>query len=116
MSKLLKNNINYLDLTPERKLEFIVEESDVVSILFPRFTNKFLVNLISSRMKNPIVKVKLDELGSAVWLEIDGIKKVDQIINILENRLGERIEPAQERVLKFLSSLFNKKIISFKEL
>lgn len=109
-------NVNFLELTPIRNYEFVTEDDGRVSVLIPRFTNRFLVNLISVRMKNPNVKVILDEFGSGVWLETDGVKKVNQICKKMDEKFGEKINPAIERVTKYYSQLYNYKIISFKEL
>jgi len=110
------SKVNYLELTPVRNYDFVTEEDGRVSVLIPRFTNKFLVNLISVRMKNPDVKVVLDEFGSGVWIETDGTKSVNQICKLMDTKFGERIHPPVERVTKYFSQLYNYKIISFKEL
>jgi hypothetical protein len=114
-NKELKN-VNYLELTPVRNYKFVTEEDGRVSVLIPRFTNKILVNLIGSRMKNPDVKVILDEFGSGVWLEVDGTRNVSSICELMSAKFGERIHPAVERVTKYFSQLYNYQIISFKEL
>lgn len=114
-NKELKN-VNYLELTPVRNYKFVTEEDGRVSVLIPRFTNKILVSLIASRMKNPDVKVVLDEFGSGVWLEVDGTKNVNRICELMSAKFGERIQPAVERVTKYFSQLYNYQIISFKEL
>ena len=114
MIKKKRLDINYLELTPERVLKFSGDNENIV-LLLPKFNNKFLKSLIpSSKPKH--ISVKLDELGSQVWNTIDGEKKVQKIISELSEKLGDKIHPAEERIIKFLSQLFANKFIQFKEL
>jgi hypothetical protein len=62
------------------------------------------------------VKTKFDEFGSQVWLEIDGKKKVQDISISLRQKFGERIEPVEERLTRFLTQLYNYKFVSFNEI
>jgi hypothetical protein len=109
-------NVNYLELTPTCLYEHVLEGNGNVSVLIPRFTNKILVRILSPRLKSPFVKAKFDEFGSHVWLEIDGNKKVSDISAALRQKFGERIEPVEERLTKFLTQLYNYKFVSFNEI
>jgi hypothetical protein len=109
------SNINYLELTPGRLFEHVIEENGKVSVLIPRFTNFLLVKTLAPMLKSPFVKTKFDEFGSQVWLEIDGKKKVVDISSSLREKFGEKIEPVEERLTKFLTQLYNYKFVSFNE-
>jgi hypothetical protein len=109
-------DINYLELTPNRLFEHVVEENGKVSVLIPRFTNKILVKTVTPMLKSPFVKAKFDEFGSQVWLEIDGKQKVLDISKRLREKFGEKIEPVGERLTKFLTQLYSYKFVSFNEL
>jgi transcriptional regulator of heat shock response len=110
------SDINYLQLTPDRLFDHVIEENGKVSVLIPRFTNKILIKTLSPMLKSPFVKTKFDEFGSQVWLEIDGKKKVLDISTNLKQKFGERIEPVEERLTKFLTQLYNYKFVSFNEI
>lgn len=110
------SEVNYLELTPIRIYNHIVEEENRVSVLVPRFTNKILVKYLVPRLKSPDIKVKLDKFGSAAWLKADGNKNVEDICDELLNEFGEEINPVVERVTKFYSQLYQYQFISFKEL
>jgi hypothetical protein len=110
-----KSNINLLELTPVINKNFEVTEEGLVVVVFPKFKNRFLKKLIPKN-KPQDFKVSLDKLGSAVWFEIDGEKKVSDIIEKLEKQIGEEISPAEERISKFLTQLYSHKFISFVEL
>lgn len=97
--------VNLWELTPVRKFDHEKTENELVTILIPKFTNKFLVQHLMPRLKYPFIKIKLDEIGSAVWLEIDGKKKVGEIAEILQEKFGEKIQPVEERLSKFFTQL-----------
>jgi len=105
--------VNLWELIPIRKFEFEKSENELVTILIPKFTNKFLVQYLMPRLKYPFIKIKLDEIGSAVWNEIDGKKKVGEIADILEKKFGEKIQPIEERLSKFFTQLKLHQFIDF---
>jgi len=115
--KTLQQNreLNLWELIPIRKFEFEKSENELVTILIPKFKNKFLVQHLMPRLKYPYIKIKLDEIGSAVWLEIDGKKSVGEIAENLEARFGEKIQPIEERLSKFLTQLKMHQFIDFKK-
>lgn len=106
---------NYLELTPVRLVQSN-EEGDVVILLEPKFKKAWLKKLVSPLKKSEFIKVKLDEFGSNTWKLIDGKKKVHEIAIELKNIFGEKIEPAELRLTKFLSSLMNNDYITFLEI
>jgi hypothetical protein len=113
--KILKNQ-NALDLTPIRKYSEETDESGLVSIIIPKFKNKFVREHILPKLKSPEVKVKLDELGSASWLLFDGKNTVSIIAQKLVEKFGDRIQPVEERILKYTTNLYLNGFITFKEI
>ncbi len=112
--KILKST-SLLDLTPFRKIDHKLEEDGMATLLYPKFKNKKVSKYMLGN-KTPYIHMKLDEIGTASWLLIDGKKKVSQIANELSEKLGDKIHPVHDRLGKFLSQLYNNKYISFKEL
>lgn len=113
--KILKG-ANYLELTPLRLHKEEVSEENLVTVLIPKFQNRFAVRFIVPKLKSQVFKLKLDELGSAVWLSLDGKKTVDQIAKQLLIKFGDKIEPVNERVTKFLTGLYEQRLITFQEI
>lgn len=113
--KILKG-ANYLELTPLRLNEEEISEENLVTILIPKFQNKFAARFIIPKLKSPVIKLKLDELGSAVWLLIDGKRTVDKIAQLLLEKFGNKIEPINERLTKFLTGLYEQRFITFQEI
>ncbi len=121
LEKILKKNkinssINYLELTPKRLYDHHVEESGKISVLVPKFKNKFLVNFLMPRLKFPYIKANLDDFGSLTWVEMDGRKKVHEISQSLTNKFGEKVQPVNERLTKFLTQLYQYNFITFNEI
>jgi hypothetical protein len=113
-SKKKREVYNLLELTPVRINEH--EESDgLIRILIPKFKNKFFISLIP-KSKSKHIRIKLDEIGTATWLMIDGNKKVKEIVAELRGTFAEKIEPAEDRVSKFIGGLNLHNFIYFKEL
>jgi hypothetical protein len=114
--KKINSTVNYLELTPKRNYDHEVESSGNISVLVPKFQNKFLVNYLVPRLKSPFIKAKLDEFGSLTWFEMDGTKKVNEISQSLTNKFGEKVQPVDERLTKFLTQLYQYNFITFKEI
>lgn len=75
-----------------------------------------MVENVLPRLKHPYMKINLDEFGTEVWLRMDGVRSIGEIADILTTKFGERIQPVEERLTKFLSQLYSHKFISFKQL
>lgn len=111
-----KDVINYLDLTPVRLHNHNIKDDGLIDVLVPRFSDRILGHFLQPKLKKrPYIKANLDELGTATWLQIDGLNKVGEIIDKLNLELGEKISPAQQRITLFLSYLHRNGFINFKE-
>jgi hypothetical protein len=113
--KILKNT-NTLDLTPVRIHSDEKSEQGLVTIIVPKFKNEIAKKYIVPRLKSDVFKFNLDELGSAVWMNIDGEKDVQQIIRNVSSQFGDELEQSEERIIKFIFQLYEQKLISFKEI
>jgi hypothetical protein len=112
--RILKK-LNYLEATPVRKCDFKTDENGIVILIIPKFKNeKFNQWFLNSRKRH--FSISLDELGSVVWQQIDGHCKVYDICNKAVEILGDKIQPVEERITKFLTKLYDSRFISFKEL
>lgn len=112
--KIKVREVNLLDLVAERAAGHEVEEeTGLVTILAPRFRNRLMKRLFEPRVKNPHLKIKLDEIGSAVWLLIDGERNVKEIAAIVRERFQEKIEPCFDRLNLFFQQLEGGKFICY---
>lgn len=113
--KILKKT-NTLDLTPVKLYSDKLDSDGLVTVFVPKFKNEFAQKFIAPKMKSADFKINFDKLGSAVWSNMDGNKKVQEIIQTVSAEIGDEIQPAVERVSKFIFQLYEQKLISFKEL
>jgi len=114
--KKIDTTINYLELTPVRNYDHVIEDSGLISVLVPKFDIKWLDKIMSNIIKSRFFKAKLDEFGTETWLEMDGNKSVHLISEHLAQKFGEKINPVDERLTKFLSELYKYNFITFKEI
>ena len=94
-------------------------EDSRIDILLPRFKRRFWREFSRNSKKGEYIHVHLDEIGSAIWLLIDGQKKVMKICNELTEMKAEKLQPSEEtekRVTGFLSILYRERYISFREI
>ena len=108
-----QSEINLLDLIPERMIEYEIDEENMVVLKAPRFKSRLLKKWLQPRLKNPYLKVKLDEIGSSVWLLCDGRRNVKEIAGILREKFQEKIEPCYDRLGKFFQQLERARFICY---
>jgi hypothetical protein len=116
--KILKN-INYLDLTPVRLMEYQLTDDGRIDILLPRFRSGFLSKVSKNSKKGEHIYIHLDKIGSLIWISIDGIRNVHSICNEMNEKYPLVIHPKEEtekRVTEFLSRLYQERYISFREI
>ena len=110
--KILKQT-SLLDLVPLRLHKHILEDDGKLILLVPKFRNEKLSNFIIRQGKSKHFRIHLDEFGSATWLEMDGKKNVREICDILLEKFGERIQPVEKRISKYLTTLYDQRYITF---
>ena len=113
--KILKN-ANTLELTPIKMYSDEKNEEDLITVIVPKFKNKYAVKFLSPKLKSDHFKIKLDKFGSAVWEDINGKTKVEMIIKNVKNKFGDDLPNEEERITKFIFQLYTQGFISFKEL
>ncbi len=64
--KKKEQEVNLLDLTPVRLLQFETADDGLVTLLKPRFTNRFLVKYVQPQFSRPNFRVTLDRFGSVM--------------------------------------------------
>ncbi|KAB2908363.1 MAG: PqqD family protein [Ignavibacteriales bacterium] len=113
--------IDALELTPVKMQRHITRDGNLITVLIPRFNWQPMHNLMVKNGRDPDFHLDLDEIGTEVWNTIDGEKKVSEIGKILKEKFKdndtiiERVSNDQSLV-KFISMMFNNKLITFKEL
>lgn len=106
----MNNNENVLNIVFKVNPDLLIEkdEQGIVTIcekqdyLIQRFFRKLHVRIPQYK------KITLDEMGSFVFLQIDGVRSVGEIGKNLEDAFGEKASPVYERLLQYLNYI-NKK-------
>lgn len=105
---------NFLDKIPQHKdgLIWSVDENSAVTL---EVENKGIANKIMQvLLKKPKVSfIHLDEMGSFIWLRIDGVKNVFEIGKEVKEYFGEKAEPLYERLAEYFGILDNYRFIVF---
>jgi hypothetical protein len=105
---------NLLELIPIRCVGYELREDGTVSLLIPRFKNKFLLNFLP-KTKSPFVKINLDQYGTGFWQTLDDKRNVEEIGSILKEKFGDAIEPVFERLNIFIFQLRRQGFIELKD-
>lgn len=100
-------------------MEFVTREDGKVDIVMPRFRHHFWKRALQPHWKKEVIPIHLDEIGSAIWLLINGTRNVSELCDHLQADHREKLHPPEEtviRVTKFLSLLYQQRYITFKEI
>ena len=94
-----------MDAVPVKTAEAASQEGSPVVLLMPRYPTIAgrLVGKLFRRSKH--IRVKLDDLGTAVWQLIDGKRSVRHIGEEIEKTFGEEAQPLYPRLGEFLGIL-----------
>lgn len=97
--------MNLWELTPLRNAKWETTEEGKVVVLVPKFKNAFLSKWIVPHLAKPYFRIKLDDIGSAIWQQCDGATPISTIAESLKNKFGNAVDPVEERINKFLNHL-----------
>ena len=109
-----KQSKNYLDYVPIKnpEIQYHTDEKGIVTVeiewkgFYHRIAQKFF-------HRPRVSDVKMDELGSFVWLAIDDSKDVHQLSLELEAKFPKMEKPLS-RLIKFLEILHDNHLIYWK--
>ncbi len=110
------NEVNLLELIPEKLVDDEIDDDGIVTLLVPRYKNRIMKGLLDRSPSRRFVKIHLDEIGSGTWACIDGKKNVREIGEIVREKFGEAIEPCYDRLGMFMTKLEYEKYIRYANL
>ena len=99
---------NLLEMCPILRTGIRIEkkpdDDQLITLVVPR-TN-WLERLFIRLLKQPSERrIHLDALGSFVLQQCDGIRRVHEIGQLLEDHFGEQAKPTLPRLVKFLQTI-----------
>ena len=112
---MTEQTINWLDLVPVVKETIGTKFNDegLAFIVIPRFNKAWMAKVFLPKNKKNEINLHLDANGTAVWKEIDGTKRIRDIIESLAE-IGEGQEQFDNRVVLFIQNLYRNGFISMK--
>ncbi len=98
-----KNKSNLLDIVPCRNSHVLTErEGDGIVLAFPRFKRAWMQRFLVPKGLSPLIHVRLEAHGTAVWETIDGCSTVREIIE----RLAIHFEGAADYATRVATYLY----------
>lgn len=86
-------------------IEYKINEDKIVTI-FEKQDHRIQNFFRKLRFRIPMYKqITLDEYCSAVFMQIDGQKTIQEVGQNLDKKFGERVYPLYERLLVFLNHI-----------
>lgn len=105
---MAKKKENYLDYIPKHNSlhEWSEDKNGKVTV---KVLNRGFYNRVAQFFfKRPkYSNIELDEFGSYVWKQIDGVRNVHEIGKLVKQHFGDKAEPLYERLVKFITILRN---------
>jgi len=83
-----------------------------VTVLVPRFRNRFLVHWLMPLLARPDITVRLDDEGSFVWDRCDGGTTVLAIAEQLQRKTGGDADALVDRVGRFVQKLAHTNLVT----
>jgi hypothetical protein len=80
-------------------------------LLRPRLGSNRLGLWLARWLNDPHYRIRLDELGAFVWKACDGEASLASIAVALQERFGAEVEPADERLARFVRQMLRAKLL-----
>ena len=100
--------VNLLTLIPKHRRDFEVDEQGIVTVMMPRFESAWALKYLVPKRRSPYVRTRLDESGSFVWKQIDGIVNVAEIAERMKTDIDEQMDAVHARLGLFIKILFRR--------
>lgn len=100
---------------PVRNCDFEKTENGLIVVLFKKIKSSFIDKIFFKKLINKPHKIDLDEIGSFIYENCDGKINTETLIEKVREHFGVKVEPAEERVVKFIDQLNKNKLITLYE-
>jgi len=108
---------NLLDLVPlqsgKHKVEIDGEGKVTIFV-----ENKGPFNFVAQKLfKKPrFSQIHLEDFGSFIWQQIDGVRTVKEIADLMHQEFGEKADPLYPRISMYMKTLLSYEFIEMKNL
>ena len=80
-------------------------------VLRPKLGESRAGRWLASRLGDPYYRIRLDDVGAFIWKACDGETPLAAIRDRMREAFGARVEPADERLGRFVQSLVRSRMI-----
>ena len=103
-------DVDFSTVHPRRLLEWREEDGRCV-LLRPRLGSGRLARWVAGLGGDAYYRIQLDEVGSLVWKACDGHTSLADIVMRMRERFGDRVEPADQRLARFVRQMLKGKLL-----
>jgi len=104
---------NLFDIVPVISEHITTEKEGELSVIaFPRFRSKFMQKYFVPKNKSAVIRIRLEEHGTAVWDLIDGKRSVKEIADILASHFNYEAN-YEYRIATYVSQLQRQGFIKY---
>lgn len=103
--------VAFWNARPRRRLDWREADDGHCVVLRPRFGEGRIGRWLAARLGNPCYRIRLDDVGSFIWKACDGETPLTDIAGRLRAEFGGRVEPAEERLARFIQSMLRSRMI-----
>lgn len=114
MPKIPSTLNEILAAVPAHAVEHLVREDGLITLVRPKFLSPRF-QWLQRLLKYPHFKVKLDAVGSCLWIHMDGTRNGFELSEILRLAFGPKVEPSEERTARFLHQLMEGRFATVKD-
>jgi len=97
---------------PRRLLDWRGLDDGRCVVLRPQLGTGRIGRWLASKLGDPCYRIRLDDVGSFIWKACDGETRLTEMADRLRVRFGERVEPAEERLARFVQSMLRSRMIA----
>jgi len=109
----MKAKRNLFDLVPVISEHITTEKEGELSVItFPRFRSKFMQKYFVPKNKSAVIRIRLEEHGTAVWDLIDGKRTVKEIAEALAEHFQHE-KNYEYRVAAYFSQLYRQGFVKY---
>lgn len=105
--------LDFTIVQPRRLLEWR-EQGGRCVLLRPRLGSSQVGRWVASWLGDPYYRIRLDEVGTLVWKACDGRTSLADIVTRMRARFGEAVEPADQRLGRFVRKMLRGRMIAVK--
>ena len=96
---------------PRRRLDWRDAGEGRCVVLRPKLGEGRAGRWLASRLGDPYYRIRLDDVGAFIWKACDGETPLAAIRERMRGAFGARVEPADERLGRFVQSMVRSRMI-----